>query len=863
VLKKLSIKYIYIISIVVFAIGLQGTSEWIKYNEIKRVELLESQFNKYSSQAYIAVKNALNRELERLNSLAAVFKLSDSVSQKDFERFATVLLANDTEVQALEWIELVPKNQRLLFESEMSALLANEHYTIQAIKQGKLVNSAADQDYYAVIKYAYPYQKNVKAIGLDAYSQEPQKHAMYIADITQSAITTPPLRLIQQASGDYSVIVYQPIYDKLEKLKGYVALVLDMKYFVEHVKAKSLIEPSLGLFFMDSDNNQVPFALTGSEYLIEEAMYRSHEFFLPFAGRNWLFNAETNLKFLPDYQVLNDKSKQKSWLYGILLSLLFSAVIFLTLRYRYQLKKSAQSFEKQQQRYHEIIDQSSEAYYLLNCDGNILDLNAATCKQLGYSRSELLQMKIADIDVKYTANEMEDVCKDLQAGSKLLFESVHLKKDGKSIPVEISSTKFKIDGQYVTCSFVRDLTERLTYRDISDSNEQLQNEIEKSTLELMDQKRAFETIFEKSADGIFISEGRHVVDCNQATVDMFGYKSKEQLLSLPNKVFAPKIQPDGESSHRKGFRMLQICLEKGTHHYEWMNKRANGENFWTDVVLTRLEYFGRPVIHIAFRDISKRKQLEAEMLSAREHAVAASKAKSEFLAKMSHDIRTPLHGILSYAQMGEARFASVTPEKLQRYFVNIHASAQRLMSLLNDVLDSAKLESGLMSFDFKYQNIEPVIEACIAEQTPLIQEKSIQLEVKQLDYMASIDSNRIAQVVSNLLNNAIRYTPEGEVIQISIDQIDSKSILFSIQDSGKGIHEGEFESIFDKFIQSHQESQNTGGTGLGLAISKEIIENHNGRIWAENWLSNNKVQGAVFRFTLPLEHLHGIYDATE
>lgn len=860
-LRKLSIKSIYIISIVVFTMGLLGTSEWIKYNEVKRVELLESQFNKYSSQAYISVKNALTRELERLNSLAAVFKLSDSVSKKDFERFAKVLLANDTEVQGLKWIELVPKNQRLLFESEMSDLLGIENFKIQSMQKGKLVNSNSLQDYYAVVKYVYPYQKNVKTIGLDAYSQEPQKHAMYIADITQSPITTPPLRLIQQSSSDYSVIIYQPVYDKSGKLKGYVALVLDMKHFVEHVKAKSVIESSLGLFFIDSDNNQVPFALTGAEYLIEESMYRSHEFFLPFAGRNWLFNAEVNLKFLPDYQVMTHKSIQKAWLYGFMLSLLVSAVVFLFLRYRYQLKVTAQSIQKQQQRYHEIIDQSSEAYFLLNCDGNILDINVATCTQLGYSRTELLRMNISDIDVKYTMDQIKDFCKGLQANTKFLLESIHQRKDGKTIPVEVSSSKFMIDGNYVTCSFVRDLTERATYRDISVNNEQLQNEVEKATLELSDQKRAFETIFEKSADGIFISEGRHVVDCNQATVDMFGYKSKEQLLSLPNKVFAPKTQPDGESSHRKGFRMLQICLEKGSHRYEWVNRRANGENFWTDVVLTRLEYFGRPVIHIAFRDISKRKQLEAEMISAREHAVAANKAKSEFLAKMSHDIRTPLHGILSYSQMGETRFASAELVKLKRYFENIHASAQRLMSLLNDVLDSAKLESGLMSFNFKYQNIEPIIQACVTEQNPLIQDKNIQLDVKQLDYMVSIDSNRIAQVISNLLNNAIRYTPEGERIQISVDQIDSKSIQFTIQDCGKGIHPNEFESIFEKFVQSNQESQNTGGTGLGLAISKEIIEAHNGRIWAENWVSNNKVQGAVLRFTLPLEHSNGIKDA--
>lgn len=862
-LSKLSVKLIYIISIIFFVIGLLATSEWINYNENKRVELLEGQFNKYSYQAYISIQNALTRELERLNSLAAVFKISEHVSQKDFERFAKVLLANDTEVQGLEWIEIVPKNQRLLFESEMSALLDIDNFKIKTVHNGRLVNLDLTKDSYAVVKYAYPYQKNIKAIGLDAYSQEPKQQAMRTADLSRSPATTPPIRLIQQQSNDYSIIVYQPIYNKTGYLKGYVALILDMKYFVDHVKTNSLIEPSLGLFFMDPDKSRVPFALTGAEYLIEEAMYRSNEFYLPFGARNWVFYTEVNLKLLPDYIALNEKTIQKSWFYGVLLSLLVAAVIFLALRYRYQVRASTQSIQKQEQRYHEIIDQSSEAYYLLKCDGHILDVNTATCKQLGYARFELLKMKIGDIDSKFSGDEIKNVCKGIQAGTKFLFQSVHQRKDGSTIPVEVSVTKFKIDGDYVTCSFVRDLTERVTYRNISMNNEQLQNEIDKATLELKDQKRAFETIFEKSADGIFISEGRHVVDCNQATVDMFGYKSKEQLLSLPNKVFAPKTQPDGESSHRKGFRMLQICLEKGSHHYEWVNRRANGENFWTDVVLTRLEYFGRPVIHIAFRDISKRKRLEAEMLSARELAITANEAKSEFLAKMSHDIRTPLHGILSYSQMGEARFANIQPDKLKRYFENIHASAQRLMLLLNDVLDSAKLESGLMRFDFKYQNIEPVIHACIVEQKPLIQAKDILLEVKQLDYMVSIDGNRISQVVSNLLNNAIRYTPEGEKIQISIDQMDSKSIVFSIQDSGKGIHSSEFESIFDKFIQGPKESQNTGGTGLGLAISKEIIETHNGRIWAENWLSNNKIQGAVFRFTLPLKHLNGMDDATE
>ena len=157
--------------------------------------------------------------------------------------------------------------------------------------------------------------------------------------------------------------------------------------------------------------------------------------------------------------------------------------------------------------------------------------------------------------------------------------------------------------------------------------------------------------------------------------------------------------------------MLQICLQQGQHRYEWVNKRANGTEFWTDVVLTRIEYFGKPVVHIALRDISQRKRFELQMNLAREEAIYANKVKSEFLAKMSHEIRTPLHGILNYAQLGESRISTANQDKLARYFDHIKVSGERLLVLFNDLLDSAKLESGSMTYNFKYQNIQPIIES--------------------------------------------------------------------------------------------------------------------------------------------------------
>lgn len=236
-----------------------------------------------------------------------------------------------------------------------------------------------------------------------------------------------------------------------------------------------------------------------------------------------------------------------------------------------------------------------------------------------------------------------------------------------------------------------------------------------------------------------------------------------------------------------------------------------------------------------------------ELASAVDDANAANMAKSEFLANMSHELRTPMHGILSFASFGIKKI-DVSKEKQRKYFENIKISGNRLLVLLNDLLDLSKLEAGKMDLKLKDNDLVELFNSCFLEQEQRLQDFGIQLDlIADKKVVAHLDSIRIGQVITNILSNAIKFTPENSTITVEIKNMANKSVSFSLQDQGNGIPEEELENIFDAFVQSSRTDTGAGGTGLGLSISKKIIEGHHGSIWAEN-----NAEGAVIKFILPL-----------
>ncbi|NOT35104.1 MAG: hypothetical protein HOP12_13230 [Candidatus Eisenbacteria bacterium] len=238
------------------------------------------------------------------------------------------------------------------------------------------------------------------------------------------------------------------------------------------------------------------------------------------------------------------------------------------------------------------------------------------------------------------------------------------------------------------------------------------------------------------------------------------------------------------------------------------------------------------------------------LIEARKVAEDAAMAKSHFLANISHELRTPMHGILSFSRFGMRDAELATRSELHENFLQINQCGESLLTLLNALLDLSKLEAGRMSFAFSDVSMAQVVDVAADEFRSLFHEQMIELRVHEEPDLPPVvaDRMRLIQVLRNLVSNAAKFTPAVGVVVIRLESAGDVQRV-SVEDSGRGIPAGEEELIFNKFVQaSHTNPRTSGGTGLGLAICREIVEAHEGRIWAENRLEG----GARVVFEVPV-----------
>ncbi|MBU2643100.1 PAS domain S-box protein, partial [bacterium] len=354
-------------------------------------------------------------------------------------------------------------------------------------------------------------------------------------------------------------------------------------------------------------------------------------------------------------------------------------------------------------------------------------------------------------------------------------------------------------------------------------------------------------ILNNAIEGIFqVAHDKTLIFVNPSMARIFGYHTPEEMIQS-----VESIESLIENKPEFAYIYQELIEKESLVDFETELICKDQSRFWATLSLKRIDARLNQAIFAEgmILDITDRRQRE-KAEQERQVAEQANQAKTSFLANISHELRTPMHGILGFAKFGAEKSHTLSREKLSSYFDQIYSSGTRLMGLVSDLLDISKLESGKMEFQFGKARLSYLAGIVINDYSAMIQDNQLETVLVPPGFLDEVvvDHQKICQVIGNLLSNAIKFSqPEGR-IQLNIEALDGQ-LLFSITDNGSGIPEDELELVFNKFEQGKTKNSEIKGTGLGLAISREIIEGHRGKIWAEK----NPIGGSIFKFQIPYQ----------
>jgi len=372
----------------------------------------------------------------------------------------------------------------------------------------------------------------------------------------------------------------------------------------------------------------------------------------------------------------------------------------------------------------------------------------------------------------------------------------------------------------------------------------------KHEAQLKTERDFFSAVLQQSSDGValFDPHDSRIEEVNPSICHMLGYQ-REELLGLK---YSELLDADLERATESVRRILQDKLPFVT---ERNLRKKDGALVAVELNAGLVETGGRQLIMVNLRDLTERKQAErklqetnAQLESAKAAAEKANLAKSEFLSSMSHELRSPLNAVLGFAQLMECQTPPPS-EKQKRSIDQILKAGWHLLSLINEILDLAKIELGKVTMLQESISISEVLQECQAMMEPQAQQREIQVTFPHLDKPLYVraDQTKVKQVMLNLLSNAIKYNRVGGAVMVECAMSGTNRLRVSVKDTGVGLAPEQLAQLFQPFNRLGQESGTQEGTGIGLVVTKRLVELMGGVIGFESSVG----VGSVFWFELP------------
>lgn len=494
-----------------------------------------------------------------------------------------------------------------------------------------------------------------------------------------------------------------------------------------------------------------------------------------------------------------------------------------------QRRKAEKAIHKGEELYRSMFHDAANLITLVDKNGVIIDCNKRIVNVLGYRREELIGKPMSSIMhtgfqpiTKIALREISE------KGFSFNREYRMVRKDKTIIDINVNSSGLKDEtGKHVqTISIIEDITKR-----------------KKADKLLQESESRYRSLFQNNSAVILLinPDTGCLVNVNPAACLYYGY-TREQMLHM-------KSTDINTLPEKQVFRMLHQAKSKELNHFFFIHRLSNGdlrdvENYSYPIVIDNNKY-----LYTIITDITDYRKIQSELIKAKIEAEAANRAKSDFLASMSHELRTPLNAVIGFSDLLLTRNFGELNEKQVRQVGNISKSGTHLLNLINGILDLSKVEAGKMEFNLEQFSISDLIEEVRILLAPLASKKNIHILCQVDEKLTSIkaDRTKFKQILYNLVDNAIKFTPEDGFVSVSAQMIDNEMQL-SITDTGIGISEHEIQKVFQPFVQVGKfESRAQPGTGLGLALVKKFVEMHRGKIWVESKLG----EGSMFSFTFP------------